>query len=52
MREIELGKGRVVLRDEIEQILEREVKEIGSGAMVLVPKKWLGKEAYVLVKKG
>lgn len=52
MREIELGEDRIVLRDEIEQILEREIKEIGTGAMILIPKKWLGKEAYVLVKRG
>ena len=51
MRKIKVDKQKLVLNDEIEKILEDQVKKIGTGGMVLVPKRYIGKKAYVLIKK-
>jgi putative transposon-encoded protein len=51
MRTIELNKNKITLTDEIEKIAEGKVKKIGTGAMLLVPKKYIDKEAYILIKK-
>jgi len=52
MRIIKLNKGKLVLKDEeIEGFLERVVTPIGTSAKADVPKKYLGKRAYVIVTK-
>jgi putative transposon-encoded protein len=51
MRTIELKKGKIILRDEIEEIVEGEVKKIGNGGMILSAKKYIGKKVYVLIRK-
>lgn len=51
MRTIELNKGKIILRDEIEEIVEGEVKKIGNGGMILSAKKYIGKKVYVLIRK-
>ena len=50
-RKIEISKNKFHLDDEIEEILEGEVKKIGDGGMVLVKKKDIGKKVYILVRK-
>ena len=50
-RTIELKKGKITLRDEIEEIVEGEVKKIGNGGMILSAKKYIGKKVYVLIRK-
>jgi putative transposon-encoded protein len=50
MRTIELKKGKIILRDEIEVIAEGEVKKIGNGGMILSEKKHIGKKVYVLIR--
>ena len=52
MRIIKLNKGKLVLKDEeVEGFLERVVTPIGTSAKADVPKKYLGKRAYVIVTK-
>ena len=51
MKKITLNQNKLHLEDEIVEVLERDVKPIGSGAMVLVPKKYIGKRVYVLIAK-
>jgi len=51
MREIKIEKQKMLLSDDIEKILEGEVKKIGTGGMVLVPKKYINKEVYILIRK-
>ena len=36
---------------EITEIYEEQVKPIGNGAMIMSSKKFIGKKAYVLIKK-
>lgn len=51
MREIKLTKNKILLEDEISEIYEEKVKPIGNGAMIMSSKKFIGKNAYVLIKK-
>jgi putative transposon-encoded protein len=51
MKKITLDKGKYQLEDEITAVVEGEVKPIGNGAMILVPKKYLGKKGYTLIAK-
>jgi len=49
-RIIELNKGKLTLKEEnIEGFLEREVNSIGTSAKVDVPKRYIGKRAYVII---
>ena len=51
-RTIELKKGKLVLKeDEIEGFLERIVTPFGTSAKADVPKKYIGKRAYVIITK-
>ena len=51
MKKITLNKNKLHLEDEIEGIVEGKIKPIGNGAMILVPKKYIGKRVYVLIAK-
>jgi len=51
MRQISVKNGKVLLEDEIEAVMEGEVKKIGNGGMILSAKKHVGKKVYVLVRK-
>jgi len=52
MRTLKIENQKLFLQDNIEEILEGQVKKIGSGAMVLVPKRYRGKKVYIVVKVG
>jgi len=39
------------LEEEIEAIIDGEVKPIGNGAMIIALKKYIGKKAYILIRK-
>ncbi len=43
--------GKFHLEDEIEAVVEGEVKKIGNGAMILSTKKYIGRKVYVLIRK-
>ena len=51
MRKIQLTKRKIFLEDDITEIYEETVKPIGNGAMIMSSKKFIGKKAYVLIKK-
>ncbi len=52
MRIIKLDKGELTLRDsKIEGFLERKVNPIGTSAKVDVPRRYLGRRAYVIICK-
>lgn len=51
MRQIQLKKDKIFLEDDIKEIYEEIVKPIGNGAMIMSSKKFIGKKAYVLIKK-
>jgi putative transposon-encoded protein len=51
-RIVELNKGKLRLTDnQIEGFLERTVNSIGTSAKVDVPKRYMGKRAYVVIVK-
>ena len=51
-RIIEINKGKLILKDEeIEGFFERTVNSIGTSAKVDVPKRYMGKRAYVVIVK-
>lgn len=51
MKKITISKTKFKLEDDIQTIIDGKVKPIGNGAMILVPKKYVDKEVYVLIKK-
>jgi len=51
MKKITITKKKVMLEDEIEEIIESKVKKIGNGGMILSSKKYIGKKVYVLIRK-
>lgn len=51
MRKITLNETKIMLEDEIEEMYEGEVKQIGNGGMILSNKKYIGRKVYVLIKK-
>lgn len=51
-RKIELRKEELTLSDsEIEGFIEKVVTPFGTSAKVDVPKKYIGKKAYVIITK-
>ena len=51
MREIEIIKEKLVLRDEVEVIYEKTVTSFGTSAKVDAQKKYIGRRAYVIILK-
>jgi putative transposon-encoded protein len=51
MKKLTLNKGKFQLEDQIEAVIEGEVKPIGNGAMILASKKYIGKKGYILIAK-
>ena len=51
MKTIKIEKQKMTLQDNIDVILEGQVKKIGTGGMVLIPKKFIDKKVYILIKK-
>jgi len=52
VRKIELKKEKLTLtEDEVEGFLERIVTPIGTSAKADVPKRFLGRRAYVIILK-
>ena len=51
MRNVKLKHGKFILEDEVEFLLEREIKPFGTSAKADVPKRFLRKRAYVLILK-
>jgi len=52
-RKIEIKKGKLILTDaKIECFLERVINPIGTSAKADVPRRYLGRRAYVIITKG
>ena len=45
-----LGK-KLRLEENIEAVIEGLVKPLGNGAMVIASKRYIGKKAYVIIRK-
>jgi len=51
-REIKaVAGGKVLLKDNVEEIYEKKVTPYGNGAKLDAPKKHIGKRAYILILK-
>lgn len=51
-REIKaVAGGKVILKDNVDEIYEKKVTPYGNGAKIDAPKKYIGKRAYVLILK-
>ena len=51
MTKISILNKKLKLEENIEAIIEGVVKPLGNGAMVIASKKFIGKKAYVIVRK-
>lgn len=51
MTKINILDRKLKLEENIEGILEGIVKPLGNGAMVIASKKFIGKKAYVIIRK-
>lgn len=51
MTKINILKDKVRIEEEIEAVIDGEVKPLGNGAMVIASKKYIGKKAYVIIRK-
>jgi len=51
MRTLKIQKNKLELKDEIETVFEKHVTPFGNGAKIDCPKKYLGKSAYVVIRK-
>lgn len=51
MTKINILKNRFKLEEDIEAIIDGKVKPLGNGAMVIASKKYIGKKAYVIIRK-
>ena len=52
MTKMSILNKRLRLEENIEAVIEGLVKPLGNGAMVIASKKYIGKKAYVIVRKG
>ena len=50
-RKIKLINQKLHFEDDIEEITEGVVKQIGNGGMILSSKKYVGKKVYVLIRR-
>lgn len=51
MTKINILKDKIKIEEEIEAVIDGEVKPLGNGAMVIASKKYIGKKAYVIIRK-
>lgn len=51
MRRIVMLKEKIKLEDDIQQLYEKKITKFGTGAKIDAPKEFIGKKAYVLIRK-
>ena len=51
MTKINILKDKVRIEEDIEAVIDGEVKPLGNGAMVIASKKHIGKKAYIIIRK-
>lgn len=49
MRTIKIKKKDFTLKDEIKIVLEKTITRFGNSAKADVPKKYIGKRAYIII---
>mgnify|MGYP006279365187 CR=1 FL=1 len=49
MRKIDVSNNEFSLKESVEQVFEKTVTRFGNSAKVDVPKKHIGKRAYVII---
>jgi putative transposon-encoded protein len=51
MRNINIIKGKLTLKEDVEIVFEKVVTKFGNSAKVDAQKKYIGKRAYVIIMK-
>ncbi len=51
MRKVSVKEGSLQITDSIELIFEKTITKFGTGAKIDAPKNYIGKKAYVLIRK-
>lgn len=51
MRTLKIKNNELELKDEVETIFQKIVTKFGNGAKIDCLKKYVGKEAYVIIRK-
>ncbi len=51
MRTLKIENQKLELKDEVETIFQKKVTSFGNGAKIDCPKKFTGREVYVIVRK-
>jgi len=51
MRTLKIKNNELEMKDEIETIFQKTVTKFGNGAKIDCLKKYVGKEAYVIIRK-
>ena len=51
MRTLKTKNLQLELKDDIETIFEKPVTKFGTGAKLDCPKQYLGKKAYIIIRK-
>jgi putative transposon-encoded protein len=49
--ELKLTKKKLILSEDVENIIRKEVSPIGNGAHVICPKEYVGKSVYLVIVK-
>lgn len=47
--ELKLTKKKLILSEDVENIIRKEVSPIGNGAHVICPKEHIGKTVYLVI---
>ncbi len=51
-REIKaIKEGKIIIKDDVEEIYERIITPYGNGANIIAPKKHIGKKAFIVILK-
>jgi putative transposon-encoded protein len=52
MREIKaIVGGKLIIKDNVEEIYEKRITPYGNGAKIDAPKKYIGKKVFVIILK-
>lgn len=51
MTKINILSNKFKLEEYIEAVIDGEVKPLGNGAMVIASKKYIGRKAYLVIRK-
>ena len=51
MTKINILSNKFKLEEDIDAIIDGKVKPLGNGAMVIASKKYIGRKAYLVIKK-